>query len=133
MGVEPMSHRTRISSLVKQRVRELRREPSEAERQLWQHLRRRQLGGYRFRRQHPLGHYVVDFVCLEAQLVIEVDGGQHSEQQDYDQWRTEWLTQRGFRVLRFWNHEVLSSTEAVITAIWYALHGDTLPPSPPSP
>ncbi|QBQ56625.1 endonuclease domain-containing protein [Nitrosococcus wardiae] len=128
-----MSHRTRISSLVKQRVRELRREPSEAERQLWQHLRRRQLGGYRFRRQHPLGHYVVDFVCLEAQLVIEVDGGQHSEQQDYDQWRTEWLTQRGFRVLRFWNHEVLSSTEAVITAIWYALHGDTLPPSPPSP
>jgi very-short-patch-repair endonuclease len=112
---------TRLRPLGKRRARKLRREPSEAERRLWQALRQRQLAGYRFRRQHPLGRYVLDFVCLEARLVIEVDGGQHSEQQTYDQARTAWLAAQGFRVLRFWNHEVLNNLEAVKASIWETL------------
>jgi very-short-patch-repair endonuclease len=116
-----MAQLTRLRPLGKRRARKLRREPSEAERRLWQALRQRQLAGYRFRRQHPLGRYVLDFVCLEARLVIEVDGGQHSEQQTYDQARTAWLAAQGFRVLRFWNHEVLNNLEAVKASIWETL------------
>ena len=106
---------------------------TDAERRLWQSLRLQQFDGYKFRRQHPLGHYVVDFVCLEAKLVVEVDGGQHSERQDYDASRTEWLRQKGFRVVRFWNHEVMNDIEAVKAAIWEALHEGSQPPSQPSP
>ena len=124
---------TRISTTAKQRTRQLRREMSEAERQLWRHLRGRQMGGCKFRRQYPLGHYVVDFVCLEARLIIEVDGGQHADQVDYDQWRTEWLEQQGFQVLRFWNHEVLNHIEGVKAAIWQVLYLEAQPPFQPSP
>ena len=70
---------------------------------LWKVLRKQQVRGYKFRRQHPYGNYVLDFVCLEARLVIEVDGGQHQEQEEYDIKRTRWLQQHGFRILRFWN------------------------------
>lgn len=128
-----MTKLTRIGAEATQHSRQLRRGMSEAERRLWQHLRRRQMGGYKFRHQHPYGHHVLDFVCLEAKLVIEVDGGQHAEQMDYDQRRTLWLEQRGFRVLRFWNHEVLTEIEAVKAIIWQALHLGAQPPSPPSP
>jgi very-short-patch-repair endonuclease len=105
------------------KAQELRRNPTEAERKLWPHLRLRQLGGHRFRRQHPLGKYIVDFVCLGKRIVIEVDGGQHDEQTHilYDKERTEWIERQGFRVLRFWDHEVMQSTEAVKEAIWQAL------------
>jgi very-short-patch-repair endonuclease len=103
------------------RANELRNNPTEAERFLWQHLRRRQLGGHKFRRQQPPGDYIVDFVCFEKRLVVEVDGGQHSSQLAYDEQRTTWLEQQGFRVLRFWNHEVLQGIEAVKEAIWQAL------------
>ena len=95
------------------RARELRNNPTEAERTLWKHLRLRQLGGYKFRRQQPLGPYIVDLICLEKRLIIEVDGGQHSEQKAYDAERNAWLEEQGFRVLRFWNHEVLQEIEAV--------------------
>jgi very-short-patch-repair endonuclease len=103
------------------RAKELRNNPTEAERILWQHLRLRQLGGYKFRRQQPLGNYIVDFVCLEKRLIIEVDGGQHSTQAAYDQQRNTWLEAQGFRVLRFWNNEILQNTEAVKELIWQAL------------
>jgi very-short-patch-repair endonuclease len=124
---------TRISAEAKQRSRQLRRSMTEAERQLWRHLRERQMEDYKFRRQHPLGDYVVDFVCLDAGLVIEVDGGQHMERSDYDWMRTRWLEEQGFRVLRFWNHEVLHQLEEVKAVIWRALHGESQPPSPLPP
>jgi len=97
----------------KNKARALRKNPTDAERLLWKHLRLRQIGGYKFRRQQPLGHYIVDFVCLEKRLAIEVDGGQHSEQTNYDTKRSVWLESQGFRILRFWNHEILKETDAV--------------------
>jgi very-short-patch-repair endonuclease len=103
------------------RAKELRSNPTDAERILWQHLRLRPLGGYKFRRQQPLGPSIVDFVCLEKRLVIEVDGGQHNTQRSYDEQRDAWLEQQGFRVLRFWKNEVLQNVEGVKGAIWQAL------------
>jgi len=97
----------------KTKARELRKNPTEAERKLWKYLRLRQLGGYKFRRQQPLGSYIVDFVCLEKKLIVELDGGQHSIQINYDAKRTEWLETHGFRVLRFWNNDVLEEIEIV--------------------
>ena len=99
------------------RAKELRNNPTEAERILWRHLRLRQLGGYKFRRQQPFGHYIVDFVCLEKCSVVEIDGGQHNTQQSYGEQRDAWLEQQGFRVLRFWNNEVLQNIEGVKEAI----------------
>jgi very-short-patch-repair endonuclease len=103
----------------KQRL--LRGTMTDAERSLWRSLCGRQMGGYKFRRQHPFGDFILDFICLEKRLVIEVDGGQHGEQLEADFARTDRLTQSGFRVLRFWNHEVLMQTEAVQTKILSAL------------
>jgi very-short-patch-repair endonuclease len=103
------------------KARELRRNPIDAECMLWRHLRLRQLEGYKFRRQQPLGPYIVDFICLEKRLVVEVDGGQHSSQSEYDKDRGRWLESQGFRVLRFWNHEVLKDIDAVKEVIWQAL------------
>jgi very-short-patch-repair endonuclease len=88
---------------------------------LWQHVRRRQLGGNKFRRQQPLGNYIVDFVCLEKRLVIEVDGGQHDTQAAYDEQHAAWIEEQGFRVLRFWDNEVMRDIEAVKQMIWRAL------------
>ncbi|MGH8581802.1 MAG: endonuclease domain-containing protein [Gammaproteobacteria bacterium] len=128
-----MHDMTRIHPAALKRARKLRAEMSDAERWLWRNLRKRQVGAYRFRRQHPLGRHIVDFVRLEARLVIEVDGGQHVEGKEYDRQRSTWLEQKGYRVLRFWNHEVLTETEAVLLAIDQVLQGRTQPPSPPSP
>ena len=107
-----------------ERARALRKNPTEAERSLWKHLRLRQLEGHKFRRQQPLGRYVVDFVCLEKRLIVELDGGQHAGEFDSDATRTAWLEARGFRVLRFWNHDVLRDTEAVKEVIRGALSRD---------
>ena len=95
------------------RARELRNNPTEAERLLWKHLRYRQINGYRFRRQHPVGPFIVDLTCLEKLLAIEIDGGQHSQQTAYDTARSDYLKKHGFRVLRFWNNQVLGEIEAV--------------------
>jgi len=97
----------------KSKVRELRKHLTEAERALWKHLRLRQFTGHKFRRQQPIGKYIVDFACLEKRLIIEVDGGQHSEQSVSDLERGTWLESQGFSVLRFWNNQVLNEMEAV--------------------
>ncbi len=106
---------------MRDRASELRKTPTEAERLLWKYLRRRQLDGHRFRRQHPIGPYVVDLYCFEARLAIELDGGQHSEQTERDAERTAFLESEGVRVLRFWNSEVLGDIEAVQHVIMEAL------------
>src|SRR5690606_26085064 len=98
-------------------ARQLRSASTDAEPHLWHYLRRRHLFGYRFRRQAPVGPYIVDFLCVEARLVIELDGGQHSEQKDYDDARTDYLAALDMRVLRFWNNEVLLSTDSVLEVI----------------
>ncbi|MBI3919671.1 MAG: endonuclease domain-containing protein [Betaproteobacteria bacterium] len=111
--------------------RRLRKNMTDAEQRLWRSLQRKQMDGFKFRRQHPFGDYIIDFVCLTAMLAVEVDGGQHGERKLEDAARTECLERAGFRVLRFWNNEVLRDTEAVTEAIWSALR--TPPPSRPSP
>ncbi|NMM37203.1 MAG: endonuclease domain-containing protein [Glaciimonas sp.] len=110
---------------------DLRKTMTDAEKKLWQCLRGKQLG-VKFRRQHPFENYVLDFVCLEHRLVVEVDGSQHEEQKEQDEKRTGKLHVAGFHVLRFWNNEVLNETESVVQAIWNVLHPSS-DPSPPQP
>jgi very-short-patch-repair endonuclease len=98
-------------------ARQLRSTPTDAEIRLWSRLRRKQLDGFRFRRQQPIGAYVVDFFCPEAKLIIEVDGGQHNVDEAKDEKRTRWLEERGYRVIRFWNNDVLSNTDGVVLAV----------------
>ena len=102
---------------IRQRAKELRWQMTPAELALWDRLRNKQLCGLKFRRQHPLHHFILDFYCHAHQLVIEVDGGIHQQQRDYDESRTEWLTQRGFKVTRFTNEEVLNDIETVLQQI----------------
>jgi len=102
-------------------ARRLRKNPTDAESRLWLHLRQKQLGGFRFRRQVPLGPYVVDFVCQSEKLVIEVDGGQHAHRIGHDARRSAWLAENGYRVLRFWNNDVLANTAGVLETILRAL------------
>lgn len=107
----------------------LRKNSTDVERLLWRYLRAGRFAGHKFRRQQPVGSYVVDFVCFEAKLVIELDGGQHAEQLDYDCRRNRWLADQGFRVLRFWNNEMTENMDGVLQCILLALS-----PSPqPSP
>lgn len=113
--------------------RRLRNTMTDAELRIWQCLRRRQMDGFKFRRQHPFDDYVLDFVCLEAMLVIEVDGGQHGDNAARDMIRTAALEKAGFKVIRFWNNEVLHGIEVVKESIWEALHTPTPSPSRPSP
>jgi very-short-patch-repair endonuclease len=94
----------------------MRKEPTEAEARLWYHLRAGRFDGVKFRRQVPIAAFIVDFVSFERMLAIELDGGQHTESAS-DAVRDAELRQRGFRVLRFWNHDVLADTDAVLTAI----------------
>jgi very-short-patch-repair endonuclease len=117
----PLAGEGQDGGMNKNNARKLRNNPTETERFLWQHLRLRQLGGCKFRRQQPLGEYIVDFVCLEKRLVVELDGGQHSEQAGYDARRGAWIEAQGFRILRFWDHEVLREVEAVKEVIGKAL------------
>jgi very-short-patch-repair endonuclease len=107
----------RASKEMQARARELRRAMTPAEKKLWQHIRDNQLG-VQFRRQHAVGPYIVDFFCAKSKLVIEVDGDTHAEQMDYDAERTKWLNeQKHYRVIRFWNDEVLHNIEAVLAKI----------------
>jgi len=109
--------------------RKLRHDGTPAERVLWQQIRDRQIDGTKFRRQQPIEDYIVDFVCFKRKLIIEVDGGQHNDESISleDETRTEWLISRGYRVIRFWNNDVLGNLDGVIVRIHEALNE---PPSP---
>ncbi len=103
------------------KARHLRTNPTEAEKRLWTVLRRQQVEAHWFRRQAPIGRYIVDFVCLRRRLVVEIDGGQHATRGQAEAARTAWLESQGFRVLRFWNNDVLGNTNGVVEAIRQAL------------
>ncbi|WP_373488559.1 endonuclease domain-containing protein [Blastomonas sp.] len=103
------------------RARHMRKEPTEAEAKLWSCLRAGRLNGFKFRRQVTIGTYIADFVCPSAKLIVEIDGSQHAEQTIYDAQRTAFLVGEGYRVIRFWNDEVLGSCDDVIEAILHHL------------
>ncbi|MFD0738934.1 endonuclease domain-containing protein [Lysobacter koreensis] len=117
-----------LPTLTRDKARELRRESTDAEHKLWRHLRGGQLGGLKFRRQHPIPPYIVDFYCDAAKLVVELDGSQHTEEND--RVRTRFLEARGLKVLRFWDNDVLMQTQAVFEAIFNAVAHRTLTPTP---
>ncbi len=105
-----------------------------AEQRMWSRLRAHRFLGLKFRRQHAIGNYIFDFVCLKSQLVIEIDGETHGyEREAADAARTAWLQRQGFRVLRYWNNDVLTDTDAVMESIYYAVDGDTLLTHAPLP
>ena len=109
----------------------LRKRSTDTENILWRSLRAKRLQGLKFRRQEPIGKYIVDFVCHEKKIIIELDGGQHSEESGNDQERDEWLRSQGFRVLRFWNNDVLSQTEEILEIILKKCLESPSPSSPP--
>ncbi len=119
---------------MKERVRDLRQNMTLAENRMWYYLRSRRLGGYKFVRQHSIDNYIVDFVCREKKLIVEVDGGQHMEAAEYDEYRTSVLEARGYRVLRVWNHDVFQNTPGIMEKILALLetgpHISTLIPNP---
>jgi adenine-specific DNA-methyltransferase len=116
------------------KARDLRTRQTDAEAILWRALRDRRLDGFKFKRQVPCGRYIVDFLCAEAGLIIEVDGGQHAEAQARrDEIRTGFLEKEDFRVLRFWNNEVLGNIEGVLVSIRQALLDCRAPSPQPSP
>lgn len=123
----PMKGQVSQAILRSKLQRRLRNAPTNAERALWQRLRLRQLDGCKFRRQHPFGDYILDFACLERMLVVELDGSQHLESAA-DATRTAFLERAGFRVLRFWNHQVFENMDAVLETIWQALKARARPP-----
>lgn len=113
MGGLPKQYRQDLTD----KSKDLRNEPTEAERYLWSRLKQSQMCDCKFRRQQPLGKYIVDFVCFEKNLVIEIDGGQHTDNETYDHARDDWLGSQGFTVLRFWNNDVLGNLDGVADAI----------------
>ena len=119
-GIAPM---TKTNQQLLSAALRLRRDQTDAERALWASLRSRQPDGVKFRRQQPIGAYIVDFVSFEHRLIIEVDGGQHDEApvRTSDSARTAWLEEQGYYVLRFWNSEVLTNTDGVLEAVLVAL------------
>ena len=113
------------------RSRSLRNNPTDAERKLWRHLSNRQIAGVRFNRQVPIGPYICDFVARTPKLVIELDGGQHALSTDFDARRTAYLERQGYRVLRFWNNDVIENVDGVVTVIESELR-DMPSPTPPA-
>ena len=118
-----MPRSQRSNPKTKHNAIELRKEPTPAESKLWSLLRNGQLG-VTFRRQHGIGHYIPDFCSPGAKLVIELDGSQHLGQGEYDEERTKYLGSQGYKVLRFWNNQVMNDIEGVIKAIMHALESD---------
>jgi very-short-patch-repair endonuclease len=111
-----------LNGRVNEFARTLRKNATEAERFLWSYLRRRQLDGFYFRRQRPVGPYTCDFVCMEASLIVELDGSQHVERTPYDAVRDAFLRSHGFRVIRFWNADLFRDADSVVATIYEALH-----------
>ncbi|WP_422732642.1 endonuclease domain-containing protein [Microbulbifer magnicolonia] len=114
------------------RARKLRTNSTEAEQRLWYFLRAHRFMGLKFKRQKSIGRYIVDFVCLQPKLIIELDGGQHANQIRYDQQRDTWLRSQDFRILRFWNNQVLTQTQAVLDLIRHEILALSPSPSPAS-
>lgn len=112
------------------RARELRRNATEVERKLWSRLRNSQLDGHKFRRQHPIGPYIVDFFCEQVRVIIELDSGQHAVALDRDANRTAYLRNCGHRVIRFWNNEVFENIDAVLDSILAELRKGPSPDHP---
>ncbi|MEK6550648.1 MAG: endonuclease domain-containing protein [Pseudomonadota bacterium] len=112
-------------------ARRLRKQQTEAEQRLWKHLRNRRFCGYKFRRQAPIGRYVVDFVCISPKIVIEVDGGQHALRVNEDMERTRYLESLGYCVIRFWNTDVLRNIESILEVVQNTVN--MIPSPQPSP
>ena len=125
----------RRDAYYQERARDLRSNMTEAEKRLWSRLRAHRMGGRKFRRQHPFGQYIVDFVCLDSRLIIEVDGDSHGDdrREALDTQRTAFLEKLGFRVLRFWNDYVLTDLDNVTETIFAALCGAARTSPQPSP
>ena len=119
----------RYPSLQKSRARTLRKSLTDVENKLWSQLRGRQVSGVKFRRQHPIGPFIVDFCCVERGLVVELDGSQHAERNAADERRTRLIERSGYRVLRFWDSEVLINLYGVLERISEALEDPRLIPS----
>jgi very-short-patch-repair endonuclease len=117
---------------MKSLARMLRRHSTDAERLLWYYLRAHRMGGYKFKRQAIIASHIVDFVCFEAYLIIEADGGHHGERIEEDRQRTVLLNSKGFRVIRFWNHEILFDTRNVLREIYGELLNAPSPQPSPS-
>ena len=115
-----MPHKPRSNPSTKRKAIQLRKDSTPAERKLWAVIRNDQLG-VNFRRQHAIGSYIPDFVCIEKKIIIELDGSQHLEQEEYDKERTKYLESQGYKVIRFWNNDVVKNIEGVILAIMNAL------------
>ena len=128
-----------IVGMTTARARQLRLAQTEVEKRLWYRTRSRQIEACKFRRQAVIGRYIVDFVCLEARIIVELDGGQHDAQRNYDAARDRWLTEQGFQVIRIWNNAVTQNVAGVAEAILRAVRHPhpVLPPSrgkgPPDP
>jgi very-short-patch-repair endonuclease len=111
----------RTTAKIFARAKELSRDPTPAEEKLWTHLRTHRMGDVHFRRQHAIGSYIVDFCAPRKKLIIELDGSQHVDQEEYDLERTKFLKSKRYKVLRFWNHDVLHKMDDVLKAIWQEL------------
>ena len=131
MGQESMQGQSNKAIRQHHTASVLRKNLTDAERRLWKMLRGRQMHGYKFRRQHPFLDFVLDFVCVDARLVLEVDGGQHGENEQADKARTKRLELAGFRVLRFWNNEVMENIEGVYEVVLQTLKEPHPHPDPP--
>ena len=111
----------RTTPKIFKRAKELRRDMTPTEIKLHAHLRAHRMGGVHFRPQHAIGNYIVDFCAPRKKLIIELDGSQHLEQEEYDKERSAFLKSKGYRILRFWNNDVMKNTESVLTQIWDTL------------
>ena len=127
MGKNYPHHPDKLPEDLRIWAREMRGSMTDAEALIWRLLRGRRIAGAKFRRQHPLGRYILDFYCDEKKLCIELDGGQHMEAAGYDQYRDAWLRARGIYVLRFWNNQVLTETEGVMKVIYQVLLAHNFP------
>ena len=116
-----------------ERARQLRSESTLFEQSFWQRVRAGRLGGFKFRRQQPIGPYIVDFVCQRARLIVELDGSQHLDAREYDENRNAWLRSQGYRVLRVWNNEWNTNPDAVLEAVWAMLRVEPEPEPSPQP
>lgn len=116
-----MKHQTNKLILSEKRPSQLRHASTDVERIIWQQLRGRQIGNAKFRRQHAIGDYIVDFVSFDAMLIVEIDGGQHQLQLEYDERRDRYLLGAGFQVIRFWNNDVLTNFDGVMETIFTAV------------